>query len=140
MENENYIGASTEDFVDYFKSNSLEDWKEEMLLLNFYSPGHTITPQTMAAAKEWKNFNAANLHYGALSGKVSEEMGFELPDKRYKVSFFCEFDDIEVKEEWEVGWIMRPELVEAVKQLRFNTEGAKERAEMALSHAELMLL
>ena len=140
MENENYIGASTEDFLEYFKSNIPNDMEEKLLLLNFYSPNHTITSTTLAMAMGWKNFNSANLHYGGYAGRVAEEMRFEPPTDE-SISFFCEFEKPESgKDEGQWQWILRPELVEAVKQLGLDTKGAKETAERALSHAELMLM
>lgn len=138
---EEYIPASSNNFVEYLKNNPLKNNEERMLLLNYFSPDHTITSGMMAAAMEWPNVGSANLHYGTLAGKVAKGMGFTPPIKEYKVSFFVEFNMPESGADdghWQ--WIMRPELIEAIHLLELDTDLAKRSTESELRTAEIMMM
>jgi hypothetical protein len=139
MEKE-YIPASSKDFVEYFEKNYLKDNEEEMLMLNYFSPDHTITSGMMAAAMNWPNVGSANLHYGTFSGKTAKVMGF-VPPLKDQVSFFVDFNMPETeKDESHWQWIMRPELVEAIHLLGWDTEEARRKAQNNLNTAEIMLM
>jgi hypothetical protein len=144
METENtteYLYPSANQFFEYFKGNYPGQNQEKMLLLNYFSPGHTITSIVLAEAMGWKNFNSANLHYGGFAGKTAVDMGFRLPDENNKVSFFVDFNMPEAgKDDGHWQWILRPELVEAVHLLDWDNDLVKRNIERDLSNAELMLM
>ncbi|MEI6296487.1 MAG: hypothetical protein WCO84_02455 [bacterium] len=124
------------DFVEYFKKNPLTDKERWMLLLNYFSPDNTITSKIMGAAMGWKiGGSNANLPYGKLAGKIAEQMNYQLPNPNYNVSFLADFP-----EEAAIHWRMRPELVEAIHLLNWDTIDAKRKAEDELSTAEIMLM
>lgn len=141
IQNKEYISALVNNFVEYFKNNSISDKEEKMLLLNYFSPSHTITSELMASAMGWPNFNSANLHYGTFASKVAKIMGFVPPNREYAISFFADFNLPESGQDhghWQ--WIMHSELAEAINLLGWNTDDAKKKMEAELSFAETMLM
>jgi len=141
IKDKDYIQASSIDFIEYFKHNKPNDKEEKMLLLNYFSPKHTITSEVLATAMGWPNFNSANLKYGTFAGKAAKEMAFTPPIEGFAVSFFTEFNMPESgQDEGHWQWILRPELVEAIHALNWDTEAVKNRMEGELSFADTMLL
>ncbi|MSU73554.1 hypothetical protein EXS56_00240 [Candidatus Kaiserbacteria bacterium] len=133
------ITPTSDQFAAYFRSNPLSESEEKMLLLNYFSPNHTITSWNLAAAMGWKNFPAANLHYGGLAGRAAEAMGLVPPNEDYAVSFFVDFYMPESgKDDGHWQWIMWPQLVEAIQKLGWATDAAKEKYESELRWAALM--
>lgn len=135
----NFLYPTADQFVDYFKNNYPGQQQERMLLLNYFSPNHALTSEMMSVAMGWKS--GANAHYGKFAGKTAEEMGFKLPNKKFKVSFFAEFEyPEEGKDENRCLWTMKRELLEAIHLLNWDTDLAKSEAENDLNTAELMLM
>jgi len=134
-----YLYPSANQFVEYFKNNYPGQTQEKMLLLNYFSPEHALTSEMMSVAMGWKA--GANIHYGRFAGKIAEEMGFRLPNENFQVSFLATFEYPEDgQEENRCLWTMRPELIEAIHSLNWDTDEAKKIIDRDLSNAELMLM
>ena len=91
----------------------------QMLLANYHAPNRTLTASMMARAMGYDNFNAANLHYGALGGLVGEKLGWN-PLPEFKVNVLVDFE--KRNEEW--LWIMKPVVAEAIKLLGWNEDAS----------------
>ena len=71
----------------------------------------------MANAMGYANYNAANLHYGALGGLIGEELGWN-PLPEYKLNVLVDFR----KENMEWLWTMKPVVAEAIEALGWNAD------------------
>jgi predicted HNH restriction endonuclease len=91
----------------------------QMLLANYHAPNRTLTASMMARAMGYDNFNAANLHYGALGGLVGEKLGWN-PLPEFKVNVLVDFE--KRNEEW--LWIMKPVVAEAIRLLGWNEDAS----------------
>lgn len=95
-----------------------------MLKAQYDSDGHVITSTRLAEAAEYANYNAANLHYGTIGKLLSHHLGY-LPPKRANgermwwrtLSDGNEASDATIDGHFE--FVMRPELVEALKELKW---------------------
>ncbi|KAA3658122.1 MAG: HNH endonuclease [Chloroflexi bacterium] len=81
-----------------------------ILKANYESDKHTITATKLANRVGFANFAASNLRYGLLARKFCEF--FQIQPNQY-LSILVNFKKIE--NEWH--WIMRPELVSAIREL-----------------------
>jgi len=134
------MSPTKDEFLKYFRDNSLRDHEIRMLLLHYFSPSHTITSGQLAAAMEWANFNGINLHYGGLAHAVGSALGYPQPDNGIWVTLFADFhkpeDDGQDKKRWQ--WIMRDELVATIVEMGWATPEAKEKYESELRWAQLL--
>ena len=73
-----------------------------------------ITASEMARAVGYKNFNAANLHYGKLGKRLANSLGIDI-DENYCVFVLATFEYD--GHEWH--WIMRPQVKQALSQVRW---------------------
>lgn len=94
----------------------------KMLRAHYRADRHTITAGQLAAALEFKDGAAANLHYGKLAHKLSDALGIE-PSKRvngtvawWRVIAYGPADR-ELGDHFE--WTMRPELVAALQAMKW---------------------
>lgn len=89
-----------------------------MLKVNYESSSHTTTATRLSRAVGFANFNAANLRYGGLAGKFCEF--FQVwPSENLSTLVIFERPD----NEW--LWKMRPQVVEALRELRWFSESQK---------------
>jgi 5-methylcytosine-specific restriction enzyme A len=103
---------STIDYYNAFKMADISNHYIKMLLAHYFSPEKTLTATQMAKAMGYKNFNAANLHYGRLGRIIGEKLGWNpMPDVALNV--IAEFE----KPEREWLWIMREEVINAIEML-----------------------
>ena len=53
-----------------------------MLRAQYAFENHTITATKLAAEVDYKNYNAANLKYGSLGHRISDELGYKPPTRK----------------------------------------------------------
>jgi hypothetical protein len=95
-----------------------------MLRAQYRAPSHTITATQLAQAAGYKNYNAANLHYGTMGRLIALQLSFS-PDKRKDgterwwkaLSYEADGDDDTADAHFK--FVMRPELVSALQQMRW---------------------
>lgn len=108
------IKFTDKEYKEAIEVLNLSEYQVQMLKLNFNAPAHTITATEMANGMHYKNYNAANLHYGRLGLILGKQLGwYPLPEM--KVNVLVEFE----KRNGEWHWIMRPELAEALISLEY---------------------
>lgn len=111
-----FCETSVEEFKNALSQANVTSKQREMLSLHYRAPGHTISMATMARLMGYKNFNAANLHYGKFAGCIAEHLGCPVESDMDNIStlaFASEAKD-------EVGhfqWEMRAELAQALEEL-----------------------
>jgi hypothetical protein len=94
-----------------------EKMKESDLLMlkaHYESPNYDITATQLANKVGFSNFEAANLRYGLLAGKLLKI--FQIQLKRYiKLNALVYLEN--QNDEWH--WILRPEVIQALGELRW---------------------
>ena len=110
------------EYVRAFQSilQSLPDSYLVMLKAHYRSPNQNITSTELAEACDFKNYNAAVLHYGTLGSKLYEQLPINLPADKdgkpvYTYMLATEGDRGQAKSDW--SWKMRPEIADAIAQL-----------------------
>jgi hypothetical protein len=93
--------------------HNLTDNHVQMLRIHSYSPQRTVTATQLARAIGYSEYRAVNLQYGRLVRSVGEQLDF-LP-KGVKLGVFVTFQH----HDNELHWTMRPELAEALEDLRW---------------------
>ena len=119
--------ATAEDFKNALlkvRDSNLPDSHLAMLRAQCREPGGLITATQLSVAAEYQNFNAANLQYGTLAMNVAVQLGFE-PQKRadgtprwWTTLSYCN-DDSSDPATGHFQFVMRPELVAALKEMRW---------------------
>jgi len=89
-----------------------------ILQFHYGAPNRTVTPATMAHGVGYKNFRAANLHYGKLARLVRKHLGIGKP-KEAQIELFVTFKWSPLNESWH--WIMRKEFANALEGLGYHT-------------------
>lgn len=96
-----------------------------MLRAQCRAPKETITATQLAAAAEYENYNAANLQYGTLAMNVATALG-HIPKEEHADGSPCWWTTLsyanEDQAEENTGhfqFIMRPELVTALREMRW---------------------
>lgn len=84
----------------------------------------TITSTKLAQAADFKNFNAANLHYGTLGRGIAERLGYNPPKRSDGSSMWWTtlsytVEDISEADTGHFQFIMRAELAEALRAMRW---------------------
>jgi 5-methylcytosine-specific restriction protein A len=116
----NYDSISAEDYKTALKS--LPDWSREILVLQFQSPRHEITAARLARQLGYRHFIQGNQHYGATAHLVCKVLNVaEPPSNQW-------FEALSVAHK-NNGWIwtMRPNLVEAIKQMGWSSDNLTQR-------------
>ena len=88
-----------------------------MLKTNFESPNSTTTATLLAETVGFADFNAANLRYGILARKFCELFQVQPNTKLSALVIFEKPED-----EWH--WIMRPQLIQAIRKLGWFDSGS----------------
>jgi len=105
-------------YVAAFRAvRNLTDNHVQMLRIHYYSPQRTVTAAQLALAIGYSEYRPVNSQYGRLAGSVGEQLNFR--PTGVKLGVFVTFQLIE--DEWH--WKMRPEVVQALEELRW-VEGA----------------
>ncbi|HEY5297113.1 MAG TPA: HNH endonuclease [Verrucomicrobiae bacterium] len=119
-ENENAV-LETEDFrvEDYIKAlKNLPEWCREILVIQFQQPRHEFSAGELARVKGYRNFSKANLSYGRTAHLVCDALEASKPPSGQWQSTISEgYHNGDV---W--IWVMRPNLVEAIRQLGWARE------------------
>jgi hypothetical protein len=85
-----------------------------LIQAHYHAPEHTITARQLAEAVGFRNFNAANLHYGRLAGYLRRWFDLRLNlNIEVLVSFLV--PDRAAKED--LRWVMFPRVAQALEQL-----------------------
>lgn len=105
-------------YVAAFRAvRNLTDSHVQMLRIHYHSPKHTVTATQLAHAMGYSKYPAVNSQYGRLGRSVGEQLNFS--PKGVKLGVLVTFQYI--KGEWH--WTMRPEVTQALEELRW-VEGA----------------
>lgn len=84
----------------------------EMLKVHYHAPRRTVTAAQLAKRVGYKNYNAANLQYGTLAGKLSEILNRHYD---FNIRLLVTFRSNAIIEQ--VPWVMRPEVAQALEEL-----------------------
>jgi predicted HNH restriction endonuclease len=102
----------SEDYLTAFKQIAIAPHQSLMLQAHFHATNCDITAKQLSRALGYRNFRAANAHYGKLARLVGEKLGWKPLPEQY-LGILVTFE----KPEKEWHWILRPAVVEAIKQL-----------------------
>lgn len=117
--------------VDQFKSALLSMRDADlpgsyltMLRAQCRSVDATITSTKLSQAADFKNFNAANLHYGTLGRGIAEHLGYNPPQRAdgsrmWWTTLSYTAEEVSEAETGHFQFIMRPELVAALRAMRW---------------------
>src|SRR6266536_3149827 len=118
--------------TDEFKAALLatRDWigisptQLQMLQAQCRAPDSTISAAQLAEQLKFKNFAAARLQYGTLARAVAEKLGYAPPQKgKGPVRWWCALsigqDGYEDTANGQFKWVMRPELVAALRAMKW---------------------
>jgi hypothetical protein len=94
-----------------------------MLQAQCRAPESTISPSRMAQQLSFKSFAAARLQYGTLARAIADKLGYAPPQKGRGAACWW-FTLSTVRDAPELGdgqseWIMRPELVAALRAMKW---------------------
>jgi len=96
----------------------------EMLTAHWNSPEHTITTSQMAEKMGFKNYSVANLQYGRLAHRIADELHYwpgsedeNAPHWWRTIAYGKEASPEEEIQHYQ--WVMRPELVSILRQMRW---------------------
>ncbi len=96
----------------------------EMLRAQYSATNKTITATRLAEAVGYENYNAVNLQYGTLGREIAEVLGYMPPKRRngepiwfWTISSGNDASDETIDGHYE--FIMRPELVEALEEMKW---------------------
>jgi len=88
----------------------------KMLQSHYVAPQHTITATELARAVGYKNYSAANLHYGTLASLLRSELEWSTGEF-LGLKLLVEFVMPGERDNAEILWVMRPQLAEALEGL-----------------------
>jgi len=120
--------ATTEEFTAALLAT--RDWigisstQLQMLQAQCRAPEATITAAQLATQLSFKNFAAARLQYGTLARAIAEKLGYAPPQKgkgpvRWWFALSIAYDGEDDAGDGEFKWIMRPELVAALRTMKW---------------------
>ncbi|VGO20975.1 hypothetical protein [Pontiella sulfatireligans] len=104
---------------------AISDRHRAMLKAHYQADEHTLTATELAAAARYDNYSAANLHYGKLGKLLGAHLPFEPNKKEGGTPIWITIlavGDPETPEGEHYRWIMRPELVQALKELPWGMD------------------
>ncbi|ANF24198.1 hypothetical protein [Stutzerimonas stutzeri] len=96
----------------------------EMLRAQYEMPNHAITATQMAEAVGFHNYNATNLQYGTLGKEIASFLNYTPPtmangEPIWFWSLSSGNDASESTTHGHYEFVMRPELVEALKEMKW---------------------
>ena len=96
----------------------------DMLSAHYRAPNHTISSTGLAKELGWASFSSVNLRYGNLARDVAEELRIKLPptpsgDPHWWRTLAYGNDGMPQADDGCYEWIMRPELVQALEELKW---------------------
>ncbi len=110
----NYDSISVEEYVSALKV--LPDKYREILIIQFQCPRHEISAGQLARLAGYRKFSKANLSYGRAAHLICDSLKIAKPEGFW----FPAIAEAYHKGVW--FWTMRPNLVEAIKQLGWARE------------------
>ena len=110
-----YDSISVEEYVSALKT--LPDKYREILVMQFQSPRHQISAGELARLAGYSKFSKANLSYGRAAHLICDELKIPRPDGFWFPAISNGYHNGKV-----YIWTMRPNLVEAIKQLGWSRE------------------
>jgi len=104
--------------------NGISPMQLRMLQAQCQAPGCAISPAQMAAQLNMKSLNTASARYGAFARAIAEKLGYAPPQKAkgppcWWFTLSTSRPAIEKAGNAGVEWIMRPELVAALRSMRW---------------------
>src|SRR6266498_5009488 len=116
-------------FIDKIQALTVKDYKTAFMVLSetittsqlvmlgvhYQSPGFDITATELSRSMGFAKFNAANRHYGGFAGKFCKFFQIAPSINLYVLVDF-------EKREGEWHWIMRPRVVQALRELKWFDE------------------
>lgn len=105
--------ATATEFEDALTSVKLSTKQRAMLCYHYTEPNHIMSMGRLADLMGYKNFNAANLHYGKLAAQIGELVGF--PPNAENISVFACPSGPDTAGHFQ--WQMRQQLAEALENL-----------------------
>jgi hypothetical protein len=119
--------ATTEQFKAALLSMRDADLPDSYLMMlrsQCRSAEGTITSTKLAEAAGYKNYNAANLHYGTLGRGIAERLGYNPPERAdgsgmWWTTLSYSSEDVSEAETGHFQFIMRPELVAALRSMHW---------------------
>lgn len=88
----------------------------KMLKANYDAPEHTISAEIMSEIMGYATHDGANLRYGTLGSKLCRQLNL---NPKFKVEAICNIVKPGVRDNIHWLWIMRSEVVQALKELRW---------------------
>ena len=91
----------------------------ELLKAHYRAPKHKITASGLADAAGYRNYNAANLHYGKLARIIMDQLGI-VPSENVNIGLLVDFVMPGDQGNEEIIWILRPEVASALEELNWT--------------------
>lgn len=117
--------------ADHFKKallaeyDAITDSNREMLKAHYQADEYTLTATELATAAGYDNYSLANLQYGTLGKLLGAHLPIEPEQKEDGTPIWTTIlaeGDPEQLEGEHYRWIMRPELVRALKELPWGMD------------------
>jgi hypothetical protein len=95
-----------------------------LLRAHYRAPAHTASTERLAKELGYASYAVANGRYGELAHKVADALGLVLPktpsgDPHWWRTLAYGNDGVPVTDDGRYEWIMRPELAQALEELRW---------------------
>ncbi|MBA2433552.1 MAG: hypothetical protein H0V54_00440 [Chthoniobacterales bacterium] len=95
-----------------------------MLRTHCRAPNHTLSSEQLAQQVGYSTFSAANMQYGILARDVARALQITLPrtptgDPHWWRTLAYGNDGVQQTDDGRYEWIMRPELVLALQEMRW---------------------
>jgi len=105
---------TADDYAGAFEQIREHMPESDLLLLSSHlqAPNHDVTAAQLARLVGFARFQAANLRYGTLAGRLLEFFQIRL-ERRINLNILATFEYRD--DEWH--WILRPEVVDALTRL-----------------------
>ena len=102
----------------------LNDTYLKLLKSHCRAPSHTMSTEALALAADLKNFRAANMQYGTLARHIAESLHIVLQptpsgDPHWWRALAIGKDVATNIDDGRYQWTMRPELVQALQELKW---------------------
>ena len=111
---------SVERYIEAFRTMipGLTDGQLGMLRAHYRAPKHTLTATQLAEAAEYAAYTAVNLQYGKMGEHLRDLLGYRSDAAQSSYSFASFVKPVGAPDSQGL-WVMHPQVVEALRQLRF---------------------
>ena len=95
-----------------------------MLRAHCRAENHLITATNLAIQTQLTNFSVANLQYGKLAHKIADKIPYDPPKRkdrstRWWFTLSYGLDGSDETDQGHFTWVMRPELVKALQEMKW---------------------